>query len=581
MPDIFDQLIEERAQQQQEAQPQGAPVSAQAEPQVSSLPVPAARPSVMGNKDIFDQLIEERAQGPAAAGVLLPEQTGEMKQGDFGWGEVVEGAFKNFFPDLGRSVVTTIKPFTSVENFIQTAKSLGSLAEGMLMYALPGEHPNDKLVEAVANHYGDRFLSLDGFKRAMRDNPASTAIDLAFLTKAAAGAVGKAAEIGGAAHTAEIAGRVGKAAGALNPLRVAGAVISKPIKLSGWLGKQILGNLITGKGSEAIQKAFDRPPEFVRALKGQISMGDVLRNARGGLHSMRENRAAEYTKDLAKIVAKSKDYKKPLNLAGIQRRLRDKLTGHGYRAVIDEEGHLDLSGSVFGEAAYSDVRRIYRIVNNWGKAQRNTTVLGFDALKRKLDDTFSPTSQSRALVSGLRNEVKQEIVKSVREYAKMTQKYEEASDIIHEIERGLALGDRVSMTTAVKRLTSTMKEKNSFRLELLNTLSRDSGVDFAASISGAEMRSLLPDSLVGRLADAGVGTSILYNGIAATDPRLFVGLLATSPRVLASFLNVLGKGYRGSRTASKGYIAAAPTLLQVGRVQGIAAREQPRTELEQ
>lgn len=562
MADIFDQLLSQQS-----------PSPAQ-QPPTQSPPVPSS--GTVGGGDIFDQLISQQAHPPQAGVPSIPPERefGEIRTGEIPVSEVLSGAIENLPGSVQQLVKTTVKPFTSVENFTNAAKSIGTLAEGLIRYAVPGgDDPSEKAVEAVGQMYADRFGGLENIKRTIRDDPAGFMADLSFFLGTGGALVSEVAGTGTVGRAAAVVSKVGKA---LDPLRIAGAVISTPIKLVGKLGKEVLGRMLTGKGPDAIQKAFDRPPDFVKALKGDISMEDVLRDAKGGLQTLKDDRSAAYTKELAKI----KTATKAISISDIKARMVTKLKDNfRWEGGFKPDGTLDLSGSVFPDVVQRDVQRIYDLVQNWDSVPGRTTPLGLDTLKRRLDDFFAPSKNSRSFVTGLRNEVKNKLTSNVRNYRKMTKDYSEASDILNRIEKGLSLGDRGSMDTAIRKLTSVMKGDNKFREGLLQKLELAADTDFRAQIAGVAMQDLLPSGLVGRLLDVGVASNILYKGIMTTEPQMFAALLATSPRTVAAFLNVLGKGYRGTSKAFEAVSSVTPPAFQLSRA-GLRAEESQQPVLE-
>jgi len=532
--------------------------------------------------DIFDQLEQQQSGGRQLPGTvatsgdifdqLEQQQTAPPGEPSIPLTEVVSGALRNFPESTSQFAKVVAEPFTSVEGFVNTAKSIGTLAQGLVQYAIPGDHPSEKAVEAVGKMYAGRFGGLENIKRTLRDDPVGFMADLSFFLGTGGAVAAKVAGAGKVGRAAAAVGRVGKA---LDPVRIAGTVVSAPIKLAGKIGKQVIGNMVTGVGAETISKAFDRPPDFVKGLTGKTNMEDVLRNAKGGLSSMKDDRAIAYTAQLAKVKAASRI----IDMGSIKTAMRKNLTKN-YQAKIDGAGNLDLASSVFPDAVQSDVQKIYKLVNEWDATPGNTAPIGLDTLKRRLDDFFVPSKNSRAFVTGLRNEVKNKLTANVKNYAKMTKDYAEASDILNQIEKGLALGDRGSMDSAIRRLSAVMKENNEFRNSLLGKLEVAAGTDFRAQIAGIQMQKMLPQGLIGRLADVGIATNILQKGIMATDPALFAALMATSPRVMATFLNVLGKGYRGSRAVYRGAAAVTPGSFQLSRAGLKAEQSQQLAELE-
>lgn len=509
-------------------------------------------------------------QRPTITGVgqpAPPEDFGEIRQApSFTIGEVAGQAARNIpesAVEFGRAVA---QPFLHP---IETAQSLGTLAEGIAQKFTPGVQPSEEVVDSVWDFFKDRYGGLENIKRTIAEDPVGFTADLSGILSAGGALAGKITSA--SSKAAKIAKSVGKVGRAIDPLKAAGLVVSAPLKMAGKLGKQIIGNITTGVGAETIQRAFNRKPDFIRALKGEIDMDDLLRSSEGALQGMKADRAADYIDRLSRLERS----RAVANIEPIKRRMSRRLK-QNFRAKIAPDGTLDLERSVFSRGVRSDVEEIYKLVNTWD----DTTPLGLDTLKRQLDDYFAPSKNSQALVTGLKHDVKNEIIRQVPEYAVMTRNYEKSSLLLKQIERSLSLKDRASAETTIRKITGALKENNEYRRQMLDKLQEFSTVDFQDAVAGINMQKVLPQGLVGRLTDISIGTNILFNGIMATDPTLFAVLMASSPRAMAGFLNVLGKGVRGSGKVFKAATTVSPASFQVGRI-GLKVKLQPQlSELE-
>jgi hypothetical protein len=492
-------------------------------------------------------------------------------------GEVATQAIQNIpgsAVEFGKSVA---QPFIHP---VETAKSLGAIAEGLFHKLIPGEDPSEQTVDALVDFFKERYGGIENIKQTIATDPVGLAADLSLAFSGgsvALRAVARAARLTRATRTASIAGKAGRVVGAvgrgLDPLRAAGIIISKPVKLAGKLGKQIIGNITTGRGAEAIEQAYlagrqapglRRKPDFIRALKGEIDMSDVLKSSKTALNEMKGDRSIAYRSRLQNIKRATQE----IDISPIRRDLAQKLDDFNVRVTGD--GSLDFSRSTLTRKSVRDVQEITDMITDWGGQPGDLTAAGLDVLKRRLDDFFAETKNSRAMVTSLRNKTKQAIVQQVPEYATMTKEYSKASKVIDEVERALSLGNRKSMDTAIRKLTSVMKSDQEFRLSLVNKLDELSGIDLKAQIAGIALQPLAPQGVVAKLAGAG----LIYAGIAAADPRLAVALLASSPRAVAEFVSIAGKAARLSSKVAK----TAPAAFQVGR----ATRAVPQqAELEQ
>ena len=165
------------------------------------------------------------------------------------------------------------------------------------------------------------------------------------------------------------------------------------------------------------------------------------------------------------------------------------------------------------KAEANRVTEIVDTIKNWGLQKGDRTATGLDLLKRRLDDFYSPSGQARALVSSMRNTVKDILTKNVPGYYKMTSDYAKSTDIIKEVEKALSLGDRASADTAIRKLTSVLRENNDFRRSLVEKLQTTSGTDLKGMIAGAALSQITPRGLTARLLSEGgfFAVSGMYN----------------------------------------------------------------------
>lgn len=299
----------------------------------------------------------------------------------------------------------------------------------------------------------------------------------------------------------------------------------------GKVAREVLGRT-TGAGEGAITEAFRGGKSFREALRGRVSQEEILEKAIGALETVRADRSTNYIsrlEELGKI-------KKSINIQPVHDKLRQLLRSFNIKET--KEG-LEFSRSTLNKTAQKDVSEILEIVKSWGKKAGDRTPAGLDILKRRLDDFYSESKNSRAIVTALRNEVKNQLVKEVPEYAVMTGEYSKATALIKEIERALSLGKKSAADTAVRKLNSAMRENFGFRRTLLEQLSAQGEVsNLPEEIAGEALKNIMPRGLsgLGSIGVAGVG---LYS-----DPRLLPLLTLASPRLVGEFVNLLGSTSR-------------------------------------
>lgn len=336
-------------------------------------------------------------------------------------------------------------------------------------------------------------------------------------------------------------------------MEAGGKLLTEGVGIAGRAGRQILGSL-TGTGKAAIEEAIKGSPSFKAALRGKISGDEIVQNTRDALAVLKSQRQAEYQARLSKLTGNQNLF----DLSKIKNKADDVLKRY---VRIDQNGQPDWSRSALGPENSEGVKKIkdiYEMIKSWGAKDGDQTVIGLDMLKRQLDDFYTESSNARAFVTNLRNVVKDEIVTTVPEYGKMTKAYEEATKLIKDVESGLMLrkqgiSGRIIADQTLRRLTSAMRDNFELRRELVDVLGRKAGHDLAAEIAGHSMSSFIPRGI------AGTGPALVGQAALAyyVSPKFWPALIASSPRVMAEFLSVFGKGLK----ATKG--AAAP-MGQIG-----------------
>jgi hypothetical protein len=243
-------------------------------------------------------------------------------------------------------------------------------------------------------------------------------------------------------------------------------------------------------------------------------------------------RSAKYREELANLAQS----KQQIDLTPIRSKALELMKKYNIRQNSD--GTLDFSRARIDKKGIADAEEIFGKIGEWGSQADDATPIGLDTLKVQLDDFYSESKGTQALVTELRNFVKGQIVKHVPEYAKMTKDYAKVSGIVNEIERALSLNNRAMADTAVKKLLSTTRDNFEFRKELAGILSEMGGTkDLPAKIAGVQMQQAMPQGLMG----VGAAGGAVFTGF---DPQIVALASITSPRLMGELLNTLGYGRR-------------------------------------
>jgi len=319
-------------------------------------------------------------------------------------------------------------------------------------------------------------------------------------------------------------------------------------------GAGILGTT-TGTGTnfikQAVKAGYEGSADFVKHMRGEGEGGaEIVQSAKDALGQIATARGDEYRVKLKDIADNNNTA--DLNLAPIRSAWEVAKTKFGIKTedVLDSNGvptgetRLNLDRSTLGRKEMPDVQEVSDMLEGWGTKAGDTTPLGLDLLKRKLDNLYTESKDSRVIVSGLRDIVKKTIVEAVPEYADMTKGYETATGMINEMDRTLSLGRKPMIDTTMRKLTQAMRDNFQFRHELVTTLSDMTGEDLPSMIAGYNMSSWQPQGGFGRLTSLGA-----IGGAAAhvLTPAYLAGLVAASPRLVGESMRAIGITGRAAR----------------------------------
>ncbi len=359
-----------------------------------------------------------------------------------------------------------------------------------------------------------------------------------------------------AAQTGGDAGQMARAGTTAGAVSAAVPVVSKVV---GAVAPAVLGRT-TGAGEEAIRTAASNPsPAFMNAMRGNVDEGDLVGAVRDALGKVKEQRGNDYRARLAAIsnlgqpqpgigtaaqVANQPGGFPPIDITPVRQQLAQKL--QDFR-VLPSQGGLDFSRSVIPKAEQATVEAIAQDVFGWD----DYTPLGVDALKRRISNYYSHTSDVRALTSAVENATKKVLATSVPGYSEMTQGYANASDFIKKVEQEFAVGPTAQQGTAIRRISYALKQNNEYRKALAEALDVFANSDVKDQIAGYHLKDTLPKGLTGVASGVGILGAI---GMHALSPDAAVAMMASSPRLVGETLAAMSK----LQNAGPAVAAAAP-----------------------
>ncbi len=302
----------------------------------------------------------------------------------------------------------------------------------------------------------------------------------------------------------------------------------------------------TGAGSAAMRRALEKPtPELVNAMRGNTSETEVLGHFKDALQNVKDARSADYQARLQALPNAQ------IDLAPIKQSVDFQLGKFGIKK--DPAGELDFSRSPIRDAsAQADIKSVYQDVTDWGSKPGDNTPASVDILKRRIDDVYSPSSAGRALVQAVKKTTGDALNMQVPGYREMTKGYAQASEFLDQL-KDLSLESK-NPGTAIRKLTTTLRQNNGYRAALADALGQYTGTDLTGELAGMNLSKAGPQGLA-RVVDTGVG---LLAGVAHgfINPSAAVGIAAASPRLMGELMVAMSK----TRPVGRAIGGAAPAL---------------------
>ena len=313
----------------------------------------------------------------------------------------------------------------------------------------------------------------------------------------------------------------------------AGAVARGGARLAGEVAGKTTGAGFSAikQGLEATTIGGDKGKAFTSALRGGTTPESIVEEAKRGLQTIKQTRTQEYVKQL-EVISKNKT---SLDISPVVEEVGTQLDKFGVE--VTEQG-LDFSRSTlrFNKAAQDDITTIVNEMKGFGLKEGDRTAIGIDSLKRAFDDLYTPSGEARAFVASVKSKARA-VLSQVDGYDELSKNYGEKSDIVNNILKGLSLGDKVSVETAFKKLTSSLRTNNEFRQQFIQELDQATGGELLSKIAGQQLSELMPRGLQGVLAGTG-GAIGLSTGVGVVP--LISAALTTSPRIVGEIVSALG-----------------------------------------
>lgn len=365
----------------------------------------------------------------------------------------------------------------------------------------------------------------------------------------------------------------------IDPLRAITKTASLVPKTIGKLGEVGLG-LSTGTGPEYVRAGFNAAKaggeagtEFKSAMRGNLTAEDILANTKEALGTVKENRRTQYVSDLENVqkdtmVTKNGELyiKRPVTEADVRAGLAPKssvgktsfvstkLSTLGLKKIATQTLKDLLGADVKGKGVTEfieknrpslDSRNIQKVVDllyGW----QDLTPLGLNKLRQEIV-SFEKAGIKLAPAENRFNKFVNDLGHGLNEYLKervptikpLNENYAKASEMIKDIDKTLSLGNNISPDTAIRKITSSLKDINEHRRSVLGDLEKASGTNLKSSIAGQRFNQFMPRAL-GQVLAGGGGLGVVSGLIHAVSPGMITTLAATSPRLVGEFINALG-----------------------------------------
>ena len=469
---------------------------------------------------------------------------------------------------------------------IDTGTTLANLGRGVMqkLGILQGTQ-YEIYPEAVGKMMADRYGSVGAALKSLHDDPVGVAADASMIFGGAGLAprmLGMGAEVAGATRTAGALGKIadvlGAASKATDPVGAARKAGDFAARWGGEGVAQFMGRAITHTGEESVRtpakagyEAAGRSAFLKQVLGRGSSQEELVAEARAGLNAMRKARSAAYNSDKARVLLD----KKPLDFKEIDKAIE----------VSDEISTFKGMTITKPDKVREYIRGLVARHKLRPPAEYHTAE-GMDFFKKQLwaevENKFgelNPKTPEYKVLKTIYDSVKDTIISHRPEYGKMMKAYEDANNLIEEMEKTLSLNSKATIDTAMRKLLSVLRDNVStnygHRRELVKYLMDAGATHILQKLAGEQMRTLFPRGLGGAFfapATLGVGGAVAAHSPGAA---LTHGLAAAAGYATASSPAVVGLGALGAGTAAR-YAGKASHAAPHARMLGkIGARQAP------
>ncbi len=470
------------------------------------------------------------------------------------WGDVGSDALENL-PSSAKKFGGDV--YEAVRHPLDTAKAMYDLGVGVLQLFTPDVQPNEEKARAVGQFFAERYGGLENIKRTLAKDPVGAIGDISMVLSGG-GSV--------AARMPSVSGKVGRAAqkaGAyIDPLTIGAKTIKNTAKGVGGAGKHVLG-MATGAGAMPFEYAYqagkNKSQPFLDNMRGKEPHTRVIEDANAEMNRLAQQRLRQYGQDA--------------------KRWRGDTTKLTFDDILGEwsdnmDTVVDRGVSLIDDAEQAKINKITQVIEQWEARPELHDARGFDALKRRLDaldinaDKFAQADRIR---TSLRNQVKDNILEKVPDYADAMKAYEDALTAEKELKRTFSMDRNALTDTTLRKMQSVMRNNVNTnygrRGEMMKGM--DSSGEIMDRLAGQSLTDYSPRGLqkmvAGGTVIGGFGNPLYWAGLPFQSPKLMgeltYGLGATN-RKARNLANAARLNPSRARNIGRG-------AFQTGRAKGI------------
>jgi len=486
----------------------------------------------VGGFDFTPADAETRRKAAEYAGAAAPTETG--------WGEAIGGGLMMLPESTADLAADTVRALT-----LELPDTIDGVVK--IVGGATGLSENTEAWDAVKAYYTDRYGSAEGFKYALKTDPAAVLADIAGLatggaTLAAkglstAGRVGRVAALSSAARGAE---NLAELAAKVDPLTrgigvgIAGArtvgrglgnvATTVPAKIAGVSGAEVRQAVSAGRrGSQ----------DFLGQLQQTAPVAEPVAKMEGAIGELYARRSADYQRRMARM-----DKTEALDFSDVDAAIND------VRDVGRHKG-IDIS------AAAGVWDQVDALVDQF-RSQGFNTIEDFDAMKRavgNIRDGYQRGTPEYKVAQDVYQSINGTITAKAPVYANIMKDYRAASDALSDIQASLS-SNSASADTILNRLRRTAAGGGPRGTTVLDILEgTKSGKGIGDAIAGAALSGTEPSGLTSSLSPVAA---------AATQSPEMLATMALTPRTVGERAYNVGQAIGTGERALQGVRSLPP-----------------------